>query len=102
MKGGSMDRDSSTPGSHPTLSPSAALTLPDKPDLNHLKKQARRLLQEVRAQGGEALQTLIAFHPRPAEFSTLRDAQLTLARRYGYADWDQLRDAVELRLLLNG
>src|SRR6202020_2939491 len=27
------------------------------------------------------------------------DAQLTLARQYGFADWDQLRNAVELRQL---
>jgi ankyrin repeat protein len=78
------------------------LTLPAKPDLDHLKKQAKRLLHDVRAQQGEALQTIIAFHPRPAEFSNLRDAQLALARRYGYADWDQLRNEVELRQLRSG
>jgi len=82
-----------------TIDPSASLTLPAKPDLDHLKKQAKQLLHDVRAQQGEALQTLIAFHPRPAEFSNLRDAQLALARRYGYADWEQLRNEVELRQL---
>jgi ankyrin repeat protein len=97
-----MTIDSSTPGSRPTLSPSASLTLPGKPDLDHLKKQAKQLLRDVRAQQGEALQTIIAFHPRPAEFSNLRDAQLALARRYGYADWEQLRDEVELRQLRSG
>ena len=97
-----MTIDSSTPGSRPTLSPSASLALPVKPDLDHLKKQARRLLHGVRAQQGEALQTIIAFHPRPAEFSSLRDAQLALARRYGYADWEQLRNEVELRQLRSG
>jgi ankyrin repeat protein len=97
-----MTIDSSTPGFRPTLSPSASLTLPAKPDLGHLKKQAKQLLHDVRAQQGEALQAIIAFHPRPAEFSNLRDAQLTLARRYGYADWDQLRNEVELRQLRSG
>jgi hypothetical protein len=35
------------------------LTLPAKPDLDHLKKQAKQLLRDVRAQQGEALQTII-------------------------------------------
>ena len=97
-----MTIDSSASGVRPTVHASASLTLPAKPDLDHLKKQAKQLLRDVRAQQGEALQTLIAFHPRPAEFSSLRDAQLTLARRYGYADWEQLRDEVELRQLRGG
>src|ERR1700733_5517472 len=89
MKGGPMSLDSS-------------LRLPAKPDLDHLKKQAKQLLRDVRAQQGEALRAILAFHPRPAEFSSLRDAQLVLARRYGFADWVQLRDEVELRQLRNG
>jgi ankyrin repeat protein len=75
------------------------LTLPPNPDLDHLKKQAKQLLRDVRAQRGEALQRILAFHPRPAEFSSLRDAQLTLARLYGFRDWEQLSKEVELRQL---
>jgi ankyrin repeat protein len=97
-----MTIDSSTPGFSPIPSPSASLTLPANPDLDHLKKQAKQLLHDVRVQQGEALQTIIAFHPRPNEFSNLRDAQLALARRYGYADWEQLRNEVELRQLRSG
>jgi len=74
-------------------------TLPANPDLDHLKKQAKQLLRDVRAQRDEALQSILAFHPRPSEFSSLRDAQLTLARLYGFADWEQLRNEVELRQL---
>lgn len=96
-----MDTDRSTTGASPSQSPSAALALPAKPDLDHLKKQAKQLLRNVRAQQSEALQTILAFHPRPAEFSDLRDAQLALARRYGYDDWEQLRKQVELRQLLS-
>ena len=76
--------------------------LPANPDLDHLKKQAKQLLRDVRAQQGEALQTIIAFHPRPAAFSSLRDAQLALARSYGFEDWVQLRNEVELRQLRSG
>ena len=42
------------------------LTLPANPDLDHLKKQAKQLLRDVRAQRGEARQRILAFHPRPA------------------------------------
>jgi ankyrin repeat protein len=75
------------------------LTLPAVPDLEHLRKQAKQLLRDVRAQRGEALQSILAFHPRPAEFSSLRDAQLTLARLYGFVDWEQLTREVDLRQL---
>ena len=47
----------------------SSLALPANPDLDHLKKQAKQLLRDVRAQQGEALQTILAFHPRPTEFS---------------------------------
>jgi ankyrin repeat protein len=75
------------------------LTLPANPDLDHLKKQAKQLLRDARAQTRDALQSILAFHPRPAEFTSLRDAQLTLARRYGFVDWIQLTNEVELRQL---
>ena len=77
----------------------APLTLPTVPDLEHLRKQAKQLLRDVRAQRGEALQRILAFHPRPADFSGLRDAQLTLARLYGFVDWEQLTREVDLRQL---
>ncbi|HTC43852.1 MAG TPA: ankyrin repeat domain-containing protein [Steroidobacteraceae bacterium] len=77
----------------------SSLSLPAQPDLEHLKKQAKLLLRAVRAQQPDALQIILTFHPRPAGFSTLRDAQLTLARRYGFSDWDQLRNECELRQL---
>jgi ankyrin repeat protein len=75
------------------------LTLPADPDLDRLKKQAKQLLRDARAQSSQALQSILTFHPRPAEFATLRDAQLTLARLYGFVDWEQLRNEVELRQL---
>jgi ankyrin repeat protein len=94
-----MTIDSSSPGS-PSASPaSSPLTLPAKPDLDHLKKQAKQLQRDFRERQDTALQTIAAFHPRPEEFSSLRDAQLVLARRYEFIDWEHLRDEVELRQL---
>lgn len=73
--------------------------LPARPSLEKLKKHAKALLGAVRADDADALGMVQTFHPRPAEFSGLRDAQLTLARLYGCADWQALTEAVELRQL---
>jgi ankyrin repeat protein len=97
-----MTINSHSPLSSAPSSPGGSLTLPVDPDFDHLKKQAKQLLRGVRAQEGEALQTIATFHPRAAEFASLRDAQLALARRYGFADWEQLRAEVELRQLRAG
>jgi len=73
-----------------------ALCLPDNPDLDHLKGQARTLQRRVRAGEPDAVATLRALHPRPdvaddpARFR-LADAQLTLARQYGFSSWAALR-----------
>jgi ankyrin repeat protein len=75
------------------------MTLPERPSIEKLKKDAKQLLREVRAGDSTAVQRVNGFHPRPSEFSGLRDAQLVLARQYGYPDWEQLCTAAELKLL---
>jgi hypothetical protein len=72
------------------------LCLPSRPNLAHLKGQARTLQRQVRAGDNAALDTVRTFHPRPraAEaFGTfpLADAQLVLARQYGFPSWSALR-----------
>jgi ankyrin repeat protein len=54
----------------------AAKSLPPRPNLDQLKRQAKELLQAGKA---------------PA----LHDAQTTLAREYGFASWNKLREHVE-------
>jgi ankyrin repeat protein len=54
----------------------ATRTLPDRPDLRHLKDQAKDLLNA----GGAA---------------TLSEAQFQLAREYGFASWPKLKQHVE-------
>src|SRR5437867_123253 len=88
-----MTNDNSTSSGSPTL------RLPSRPSLEKLKKDAKQLLRDFRAGDATALQRVKGFHPRPSEFSNLRDAQLTLARQYGYPDWQQLCTAAELKLL---
>jgi hypothetical protein len=67
--------------------------LPDRPDLDQLRRQARELHRA--AQGGDpaALRRV-----RPvSDKVTLSTAQLALAREYGFSSWRRLRDEVEHR-----
>jgi hypothetical protein len=78
--------------------------LPFTPNLDHLKYQARDLLAAHRARSSEATQRIREFHPRfhassdsaiaDAAF-TLSDAQLAIAREYGFASWARLRAHVQ-------
>lgn len=43
-----------------------------------------------------ALATVNSNHPRPEVFAGLRDAQLVIARSYGFPGWQELSEAVEL------
>jgi hypothetical protein len=72
------------------------LCLPSRPDLEHLKGQARTLQRQIRAGELAALQIVEAFHPRRGAVDghatfPLADAQLVLARRYGFPSWPALR-----------
>jgi hypothetical protein len=56
--------------------------LPSNPNLEHLKKQAKALLETLRQQNADA---------------TLVDAQHVLAREYGFASWPKLKAHIEDR-----
>src|SRR5690606_35671544 len=68
--------------------------LPERPDLDQLKKQAKELLIAVRAARPEAL--VRAGQENAAAFS-LNDAQRVLAREYGFPSWTKLKLHVETR-----
>jgi ankyrin repeat protein len=70
-----------TPGST-----SASLSLPDAPNLDWLRKQAKRRLDELRKA-----------HPA----ATLAEAQFDLARQYGFSSWRALKAQVD-SLTLDG
>jgi ankyrin repeat protein len=79
-------------------------TLPLRPDLDQLKLQARELRRDHAARKASAAARIAASHPRRKGQSPemilatplkLADAQLVLAREYGFAGWAQLRDRVE-------
>jgi hypothetical protein len=74
--------------------------LPSSPNLDHLKYQAKDLLQGHSAHSAEVAQRLREFHPGFQGASddqiftvalTLSDAQLAIAREYGFPSWARLK-----------
>ena len=78
--------------------------LPARPSIEHLRHQAKDLLEHRNAAELEAFQRIREFHPRfigmtdreiqMATF-TLSDAYLTIAREYGFASWARLNTYVK-------
>src|SRR5215469_16200816 len=77
--------------------------LPEKPHLDVPKREARALLKEWRKKLPEALERIRRRHPRFREASDaaissgkflLNDAQLVLAREYGFSSWSELKERV--------
>jgi hypothetical protein len=71
--------------------------LPSHPSFESLRKQAKKLVRQFAAGDPEALARVHVQLPAPDLPLSLRDAQLVLAREYGFAGWQDLRAAV-LRL----
>lgn len=79
-------------------------SLPDRPDLRQLRNQAKELKRALEAGEQEALDRVLASHPkffgRPAERMegwrfTLRDAQSIIARELGFDSWAALLTEVQ-------
>src|SRR6187431_2148280 len=81
--------------------------LPERPNLEQLKKQAKSLLHAARAEDPAALlrfQSLPALTGKSldelgAANLALHDAQSVIAREHGFKSWNELRDHVEERTL---
>ncbi len=69
--------------------------LPDRPDLDQLRRQARELLRAATRDEPSAVARLRAVSERV----TLSAAQLAVAREYGYRSWPALKAEVERRRL---
>src|SRR5215471_7358745 len=76
--------------------------LPDRPNLEQLKKQAKSLLQKARANDPaelERFRVLPVFSAKAlADINNtvaLHDAQSVIAREYGFKSWNDLRDYVQ-------
>ena len=70
--------------------------LPQQPDLEQLKKQAKELLENFRANKSTAVAEVRQYerNPDPAHFA-LNDAQRVLARAYGFVSWPKLKAFVD-------
>ncbi len=82
-----------------------SVPLPENPSLEHLKKQAKLLQELVRSGDEGALDMVREFHPRLGNLDESSDgitdfsrtnAQLVIARFYGFSGWSNLRAHVEL------
>jgi ankyrin repeat protein len=71
-------------------------TISDRPDLDQLKRQAKELLDAFRA-GEPDANTEVTAHYRDSDRATfaLHDAQLVIARAYGFESWPTLKAFVE-------
>jgi hypothetical protein len=68
--------------------------LPTNPSLENLKNQAKQLHTSVRVKDGDASAFVREFHPHIAEALAdfqLADAQLVIARSYGFITWTKLK-----------
>jgi hypothetical protein len=73
-------------------------SLPARPSLDSLRKQARKLARDVAAGDADALARVRTVLPPADRPLTLRNAQLVIAREYGFAGWHDLIAEVSRRL----
>jgi hypothetical protein len=72
-----------------------ARSLPPNPSLENLRKQAKTLRHAVRSGDDAAIELVREFHPYHSEGLagfTLANAQLVIARWYGFRSWRRLRE----------
>src|SRR4030042_883024 len=69
--------------------------LPKRPNLDNLRKRAKRLLRDYRS--GDAETVLAVRRHVVSEDFTLRQAQLVVARQYGFNTWADLAVFVSYR-----
>lgn len=77
---------------------SASKSLPARPSLESLRKQAKKLARDVAAGDAGAIARVRTHLPRVHLPLTQRNAQLVIAREYGYAGWQDLTAEVAKRL----
>jgi hypothetical protein len=85
-------------------------SLPARPSLDQLKRQAKELQRAQREGKSSAAARIVAHHPRFKGHSpqaalarplATADAQLVLAREYGFGNWAQLKHRVALGLRIS-
>ena len=72
--------------------------LPARPSLESLRKQAKKLARDIAADDAAAIARARAQLPQAELPLSQRDAQLVLAREYGFPGWQDLLKEVKQRL----
>jgi ankyrin repeat protein len=71
-------------------------SLPERPDLDQLRRQAKELRDAARDGDPQAVERFARQYPSaPQAAVTLAAAQLVIARELGFASWPQLKAAIE-------
>ena len=73
-------------------------SLPARPSLESLRKQAKKLARDIAAGDASAVARARVHLPHVDLLLTQRNAQLVIAREYGYAGWQDLTAEVGKRL----
>jgi ankyrin repeat protein len=82
--------------SAPHLSLAATRHLPEQPNLEQLRKQAKDLLREYNAGAPTAVAEVHRFERHPSTSTiALNDAQRILARSYGFPSWPKLKAFID-------
>ena len=78
---------------------SNAQELPAETNLQQLKNQAKDLLKDYQVDKKKACDQFINYHPRDvaSKDAKLSDAQLVIARVYGFSSWPKLSEEIESR-----
>ena len=76
----------------------ASKSLPARPSLESLRKQAKKLARDIAAGDAGAIARARVHLPNVDAPLTQRNAQLVIAREYGYAGWQDLTAEVSTRL----
>src|SRR5205823_12512736 len=76
----------------------ASKSLPARPSLESLRKQAKKLARDITAGDADAIARARVHLPHVDLPLTQRNAQLVIAREYGYAGWQNLTAEVSKRL----
>ncbi|MFT3792077.1 MAG: hypothetical protein QM741_13600 [Rudaea sp.] len=71
--------------------------LPPRPSLEHQQKLAKRLLREAWAGDADAIARVRSFLPNASSPDDLKlhDAQLVVARGYGFDSWTAMKRKIE-------
>jgi ankyrin repeat protein len=70
--------------------------LPQRPNLESLRKEAKRVLRAYRAGDASARSLVAEHHPAHSTELGLREVQHALARSYGFESWAALKEHVEI------